>query len=656
MDLTNKEDVFAVLSSIPNIEILNGKATREEEIVNFKEIDINDEEVEGVSLNKDVEIYNQILKDIQFITNFNSDIKNQFQNILQKEIDKINSNVDIPNFLYATNILKTKSLVYNFFNEEIIKFISLNNDINKEDMNKLIKSLKIIQEKNFQIHNDLSKIIFNLNPKIKEQNENIINEFSNLEKEINDLKEKNDEKERMNKILYENNIKLKEKVNELNEKFENNNNLNERNKENFSQNKERKHNLNKFLNKKDKNLNNNNNKNSNNQKDNNLNNDNNNNRLIKEKDFEPIFNSQLEKKSNSKKKKIIPTPKLKSYDYLKPSPITPHNLSKKQLIQVINEIYSSKIAYDKKCYDNKLTKETLEQHMYTYLNNKYGLKNLTIDWATSIINGIKQYARSVSEVCLFAKILRNELEEESHLVYLKLKSTISELLIYCYQNKFPYKNEKVIEDMVNKIKNSFINENEWKSLISYLFSNDSEEVVNKIHNFIIMKNESENKYKQENLRGIHKLENENTIKKVTRGELKIQKKKENTLNILYDDFLNILLDIQIRLREKYLSNFIKTFHEIDQDNDGILNEEEFALLIKQFNLYSSENVDKKIEDLLEKIDPFNTKVITFSDIVSLLSEEQIEDGKTLALDKIAGEEQNIDSNNNNIPESSSKDI
>ena len=67
-------------------------------------------------------------------------------------------------------------------------------------------------------------------------------------------------------------------------------------------------------------------------------------------------------------------------------------------------------------------------------------------------------------------------------------------------------------------------------------------------------------------------------------------------------------------------------------------------------------MDKKIEDLLEKIDPFNTKVITFSDIVSLLSEEQIEDGKTLALDKIAGEEQNIDSNNNNIPESSSKDI
>ena len=182
---------------------------------------------------------------------------------------------------------------------------------------------------------------------------------------------------------------------------------------------------------------------------------------------------------------------------------------------------------------------------------------------------------------------------------------------------------------------------------------DSGEVYNKIYNFIILKNETDNKYKQENLRGINKLENENTIKKVTRGELKIQKKKENTLNILYEDFLNILLEIQIRLREKYLSNFIRIFHEIDEDNDGILNEEEFILLIKQFNLYSSETVNKKIDDLLEKIDPFNTNVITFSDIVSLLSEEQIEDGKTLALDKIAGEDNN--ELNNNIPQSTSND-
>ena len=187
MELTNKDDVYLILSSLPNIEVLNDKKTREEIIINCKEIDINDEEVEGVSLNKDVNTYNLILKELQLIKNFNSDIKNQFQKILKNEIDKINAQVEIPNFLYATNILKAKGLVYNFLNEEIVKFLNSNNNINKDDMNKLNKSLKLIQEKNFQIQKDLINIIYNLNPKIQEQTQNYLNSYSNFEKEINNL-------------------------------------------------------------------------------------------------------------------------------------------------------------------------------------------------------------------------------------------------------------------------------------------------------------------------------------------------------------------------------------------------------------------------------------------------------------------------------------
>ena len=33
----------------------------------------------------------------------------------------------------------------------------------------------------------------------------------------------------------------------------------------------------------------------------------------------------------------------------------------------------------------------MEQYMYTYLNQRYGLKNLIIEWAAAIINAIKMY-------------------------------------------------------------------------------------------------------------------------------------------------------------------------------------------------------------------------------------------------------------------------
>ena len=50
--------------------------------------------------------------------------------------------------------------------------------------------------------------------------------------------------------------------------------------------------------------------------------------------------------------------------------------------------------------------------MYTYLNQKYGLKNLIIEWASTIIQSIKAYLRDDHQVTLFAKILKNECDED----------------------------------------------------------------------------------------------------------------------------------------------------------------------------------------------------------------------------------------------------
>ena len=63
--------------------------------------------------------------------------------------------------------------------------------------------------------------------------------------------------------------------------------------------------------------------------------------------------------------------------------------------------------------------------MYTYLVQKYGLKTLIVEWATAIINSIKFYLGSnlsdeleISdpEITLFAKILKNQIDENFHYV------------------------------------------------------------------------------------------------------------------------------------------------------------------------------------------------------------------------------------------------
>ena len=87
-------------------------------------------------------------------------------------------------------------------------------------------------------------------------------------------------------------------------------------------------------------------------------------------------------------------------------------LTLKQLKDTIQDMYAQKVKFDKKCSENKVGKETLEQYMYTYLNQKYGLKPLIVEWAAAIINGVKTYIREEHDVALFAKILKNECDED----------------------------------------------------------------------------------------------------------------------------------------------------------------------------------------------------------------------------------------------------
>lgn len=95
-------------------------------------------------------------------------------------------------------------------------------------------------------------------------------------------------------------------------------------------------------------------------------------------------------------------------------------------------------------------------------------------------------------------------------------------------------------------------------------------------------------------------------------------KQKEEFKIPYKDFQKILLDYQIKTREKYLKNFVYLFKKCDYDNNGIINEEEFVYLIELTGNYRL-TVQENSLRLLNIIDPYNNKQITFSECVSLFS-------------------------------------
>lgn len=93
----------------------------------------------------------------------------------------------------------------------------------------------------------------------------------------------------------------------------------------------------------------------------------------------------------------------------------------------------------------------MEQYMYTYLNQKYGLKALIVEWAASIINAVKTYLRQDHDVTLFAKILKNECDEEFRFIQMHVRDTLVQLVKVILKDKYPLKSEPDVQRMLDQI-------------------------------------------------------------------------------------------------------------------------------------------------------------------------------------------------------------
>lgn len=296
-------------------------------------------------------------------------------------------------------------------------------------------------------------------------------------------------------------------------------------------------------------------------------------------------------------------------------------LTLRQIKEVIDEIYVSKAKYDERCAENRMPRETMEQHMNDFLNKKYGLKSLVIDWGASIVASVKKYSGKDNDIAVFGRILRNECDEEFRLVQIQVKETVAELLKMSIKNKFPLKNSNDINDLVQEKSNGYLVEEEWEEIIKYMYNEeDSSTLIDEVWKVI-------KKTQRYNASPPSKM-------KVTREEAVLLREKEKVMKsrILYNDFLKVLLDFQLHGHERFLEKFLELFKMVDLDNNGIINESEFRDLVLNMDLgFTDEDIDR----LLQIIDPYDNQQITFSEGVALFSTELIPVENVAVLKKLS---------------------
>ena len=618
IDLESEEDALLILKSIQNLKILNQQATDEEN----EDENNNDNNNNN---NNDINNKNELIKEENDKPLRQSELNENNENENNKINEKLDDNqMEIPEVQNASlqseinnfndivsNIKKmyeNKPDEVNKFSEEFQDFLKNKIDYINQMINtntaKYLYALNVYQSK-LDIYSFLNQKIISM---LKELSS--LNKFNNSDlilESLEKIEEYRTESEnninsivnKMNKGITELNTNRKNDNNELNKQLKQLkselNKLKKKNKE-YEITTRTLETENKSLNEKNKLL----------KKDN-------------DKLSGNLFrraNRMIKSETNGNKEnnEFLPDSKNNIFD-LKSLFENPHEkitlsqsnsriLAKNYLIDIINDIYKNKIISDKKNIQNQIPKYTMEQYLFNYLKSKYGLKKLIVEWSIKILNGIKLYSKENAEICLFGLLLRNELDENYSIQILnKIKETVKKLIKELVNNFQKY------ENIING--NTYMDETLWKTIANILYKDDIkfiEQLIQKIEDFI-----------------------ESKIENV---ELLMQMGKK----ILFNDFLNLVIMFNLNIRKNYLENLVEMFREVDDGRYGIITGEGFVEIIQRANLYNQDNIESKVQRLLELVDENEFNNIRFTDVVDAFDKEYVEDenGKKIKiLDKIA---------------------
>lgn len=149
--------------------------------------------------------------------------------------------------------------------------------------------------------------------------------------------------------------------------------------------------------------------------------------------------------------------------------VTVRNLSLKQLVDLINCVYASKAKYDARTTTAGAPRETMEQHLYTYLNTRFGLPKLIVDYASAVWKAAEHFARRENDAAVFVALLRNRLDEGFLEIKRKLQSALVELLRAFFSARYPKKQGKAIAALVQSRLDGHLHEDEWRNLLTYLY-------------------------------------------------------------------------------------------------------------------------------------------------------------------------------------------
>lgn len=297
------------------------------------------------------------------------------------------------------------------------------------------------------------------------------------------------------------------------------------------------------------------------------------------------------------------------------SGIKKKTMSLAQVKETIEEISDNKKVFDQKCRKNKAARESMEQYVYLFFKQRFGLNNIVIEWVAALVESLRLYASADSDVALFALVLRNEVDEEFANIQSQIKETIEEILVSLVETNNPNKIKRVINKMVDDKKKGVVSEALALEIVNTMYT---DEHPNKDE--ILLKLEA--RVAEEHRKRVAELSAKRLAgKKGAKGDKAKRRPAPREPGLLYESLVNIILDMQLKTHFKFLRNLSVEFRKFDDQNYGFISREQLRKLTNNFLHGSDILID--LDELIEKRGSYDPAVLTFSDVVAMFSGKQI---------------------------------
>jgi len=228
------------------------------------------------------------------------------------------------------------------------------------------------------------------------------------------------------------------------------------------------------------------------------------------------------------------------------------SLSQFELRDIINDIYLKKVSHNKMKSELGQPHETMSQYLYTFLKQKFGLKNLIMEYTSLILVAVKEYASAHADTLLFAKMLRNHVNERFIDDQRDFSASCMNILQQYTREQYKHTNEDVTRSILKSRfgPNGCIPVVHCLDCARYLYEGDERsKVINSLKSAL-------------GAIGVN-----------------IADESENEGQVPHALFMETVLRHNILHRESILQKFNDLFSTLDSDGDGVIGPDECASLM-----------------------------------------------------------------------------